>query len=51
MWPIVMATYSPLAAQHRKVQAMLSNSVSGDRVEESSDEGEESSWNWREDPK
>lgn len=38
-------------AQHRKVQAMLSNSVSGDRVEESSDEGEESSWNWREDPK
>eukprot|EP00731_Ephydatia_muelleri_P002526 Em0001g2526a len=39
-------------AQHRKVQAMVHNSVSGDKVEEgSSDEGEESTWNWREDPK
>ena len=42
----------PPVAQHRKVQAMVHNSVSGDKVEEgSSDEGEESTWNWREDPK
>lgn len=41
-----------VAAQHRKVQALVSNTVAGDTVDQdSSDEGEQTSWNWREDPK